>query len=74
MKQDLRRSTSSPTSLKVNKILTTIDADLIKSLQATLSVVCPRINSVMEEIGDLLNLLPPSGAMAGAYTMCDKLG
>lgn len=57
---------------EINKILTTIDADLIKSLQATLSVVCPRINSVMEEIGDLLNLLPPSGAMAGAYTMCDN--
>ena len=26
----------------------------------------------MEEMGDLMNLLPPSAAMAGAYTMCDN--
>lgn len=59
--------------VEINKILETTDSDLIKSLQATLSVVCPRINSILEEMGDLMNLMPPSAAMAGAYTMCDNM-
>jgi hypothetical protein len=58
---------------EINKILDTTDLDLIKSLQATLSVVCPRINSVLEEMVDLMNLMPASAAMAGAYTMCDNM-
>lgn len=57
---------------EINKILDTTDPDLIKSLQSTLSVVCPRINFILEEVGELANLLPPSAAMAGAYTMCDN--
>ena len=57
---------------EINKILDTTDADLIKSLQSTLAVVCPRISFILEEVGDLVNLLPPSAAMAGAYTMCDN--
>ena len=59
--------------VEINKILDTTDSDLIKSLQATLSVVCPRINSILEEMVDLMNLMPPSAAMAGAYTMCDNM-
>jgi phage tail sheath protein FI len=58
---------------EINKILDTTDLDLIKSLQATLSVVCPRINSILEEMVDLMNLMPASAAMAGAYTMCDNM-
>jgi len=58
---------------EINKILDTTDAGLIKSLQATLSVVCPRINSILEEMVDLMNLMPASAAMAGAYTMCDNM-
>jgi phage tail sheath protein FI len=57
---------------EINKILDTTDSDLVKSLQATLAVVCPSIISIMEGMGDLMNLLPPSAAMAGAYTMCDN--
>ena len=57
---------------EINKILDTTDHDLIKSLQSTLVVISPKINSIMEEMGDLMNLLPPSAAMAGAYTMCDN--
>lgn len=57
---------------EINKILETTDSDGIKSLQSTLSVVCPKINSIIEEISSLMNLMPPSAAMAGAYTMCDN--
>jgi len=57
---------------EINKILETTDADGIKSLQSTLSVVCPKINSILEEISSMMNLMPPSAAMAGAYTMCDN--
>ena len=57
---------------EINKILDTTDDDLIKSLHSTLLVISPKINAVMEEIVDMMNLLPPSPAMAGAYTMCDN--
>lgn len=57
---------------EINKILETTDSDGIKSLQSTLSVVCPKINSIIEEISSLMNLMPPSAAMAGAYAMCDN--
>jgi hypothetical protein len=58
---------------EINKILDTTDADLIKTLHATLTVVSPKINSIMEDMGDMMNLMPPSAAMAGAYTMCDNV-
>ncbi|GGE40980.1 phage tail sheath family protein [Psychroflexus planctonicus] len=58
--------------LEINKILETTDKDLINSLQSTLSIVCPKLNSILEEVGDMINLMPPSPAMAGAYTMCDN--
>lgn len=57
---------------EINKILDTTDGDLIKSLHSTLLVISPKLNAVMEEIVDMMNLLPPSPAMAGAYTMCDN--
>lgn len=57
---------------EINKILDTTDDDLIKSLHSTLLVISPKLNAVMEEIVDMMNLLPPSPAMAGAYTMCDN--
>jgi uncharacterized protein len=58
---------------EINKILDTTDHDLINSLQSTLAVVCPKINAILEEIGSSMNLMPPSAAMAGAYTMCDNM-
>jgi hypothetical protein len=57
---------------EINKILTTTDKDLIKSLQSTLTVISPKINSILEDMKEKMNLLPPSPAMAGAYTMCDN--
>jgi phage tail sheath protein FI len=41
-------------------------------LHKTLSAVCPLYNKVLAGIQHKLNLLPPSGAMAGIYTMVDN--
>lgn len=41
-------------------------------LHKTLSAVCPLYNSVLAGIQQKLNLLPPSAAMAGIYTMVDN--
>jgi phage tail sheath protein FI len=41
-------------------------------LHKTLSAVCPMYNKVLIGIQHKLNLLPPSGAMAGIYTMVDN--
>jgi phage tail sheath protein FI len=59
--------------VEINKILEVTDKDLIKTLQSTLTVVSPKINSIMDDMGEMMNLLPPSAAMAGAYTMCDSV-
>ncbi|MGK0412778.1 MAG: phage tail sheath protein FI [Polaribacter sp.] len=59
--------------VEINKILEVTDKDLIKTLQSTLVVVSPKINSIMDDMGEMMNLLPPSSAMAGAYTMCDSV-
>jgi phage tail sheath protein FI len=41
-------------------------------LHKTLSAVCPLYNQVLAGIQHKLNLLPPSAAMAGIYTMVDN--
>ena len=56
---------------EINKIPETTDPDAIASLNSTLTVISPKLNLVLDEISDMLNLLPPSPAMAGAYTMVD---
>lgn len=58
--------------LEIAKILETTDANQIKSLQATLKVISPLLNSVLADITDVLNVMPPSAAMAGAYAMVDQ--
>lgn len=57
---------------EIAKIATTKDADLIKSLQSTLSVISPKLNAILIDIADELNTLPPSPAMAGLYCMVDN--
>lgn len=57
---------------EIAKINDATDADTIKSIQSTLKVVSPKINGILEDMQDMINLMPPSAAMAGAYTMCDN--
>jgi len=57
---------------EVAKIGDITNADAVKSLQSTLKVVSPAINAIVEDMGGMINLMPPSAAIAGAYTMCDN--
>lgn len=54
------------------KIETASTKEEITSLQATLKVVSSKLNSILTDISETLNLLPPSAAMAGVYTMVDS--
>lgn len=54
------------------KIDTAASSEEISSLQATLKVVSPKLNAVLQEIAESLNLLPPSSGMAGIYAMVDS--
>lgn len=44
----------------------------ISSVQATLKVVSPKLNSVLSEIIESLNVMPASSGMAGIYAMVDS--
>ncbi|MDA7712140.1 phage tail sheath family protein [Flavobacteriaceae bacterium] len=57
---------------EIAKIAEDNDSDAIKSLNATLTVISPKLNMIIAEISEMLNVMPPSPAMAGAYTMVDS--
>ena len=57
---------------EIDKIIETTDADAVNSLNSTLTVISPSLNLILSEISEMLNVLPPSPAMAGAYTMVDS--
>ncbi|TAJ12201.1 phage tail sheath family protein [Marinilabiliaceae bacterium JC017] len=52
-----------------NDALKGVDKEL---LNKTLIQVSPMFNTILKEIKDQLNLLPPGAAMAGIYTMVDN--
>lgn len=54
------------------KIESANSKDEVTSLQATLKVVSPKLNAILGEIAEFLNLLPPSSGMAGIYAMVDS--
>ncbi|MBL0295657.1 MAG: phage tail sheath family protein [Betaproteobacteria bacterium] len=56
---------------EVNKI-TTATAGEAGPLAASLVTISPFYNTVLREMAKRLNLLPPSAAMAGVYTMVDN--
>lgn len=56
---------------EINKITEDNDADAVKSIHSTLTVISPKLNMIMTEMSEMLNLMPPSSAMAGAYSMVD---
>ena len=57
---------------EIAKITSTTEPDLIKSLQATLTVISPKLNAILGDMADELNILPPSAAIAGLYCMVDN--
>ena len=50
----------------------TLGEDEKALLDKTLVTISPLFNTVLKELKDKLNLLPPSAAMAGIYTMVDN--
>jgi phage tail sheath protein FI len=44
----------------------------VSSLQTTLKAVSPRLNGLLGDIAEALNVLPPSAGMAGIYAMVDN--
>ncbi|MBN2527983.1 MAG: phage tail sheath family protein [Deltaproteobacteria bacterium] len=54
------------------KDLSDDDAAARVLLNKSLIVMSPLYNTILKDIKNLLNLLPPSGAMAGIYTMVDS--
>ncbi|PSL27564.1 phage tail sheath family protein [Chitinophaga ginsengisoli] len=54
------------------KAIATPDANAKKNYHQSLKASSPVYNSILEEIRSNLNELPPSGAMAGIYTMVDS--
>ena len=56
---------------EIAKITEENDADAVKSIHGTLTVISPKLNMIIAEMSEMLNLMPPSSAMAGAYAMVD---
>ncbi|MCK9182472.1 MAG: phage tail sheath subtilisin-like domain-containing protein [Fibrobacteraceae bacterium] len=48
------------------------DEGAVQTLHRTLSVILPKYSQILQLVRDQLNLMPPSGAMAGIYTMVDN--
>jgi len=56
---------------EIAKIVTASTANDITSLQATLKTISPKLNGILKDMVDFLNILPPSPGMAGVFTMVD---
>ena len=69
---DVSASRAEAITAEIQKITGENSADDVITLNATLLAVSPKLNLLIAEISDMLNLLPPSAAMAGAYTMVDN--
>jgi len=51
--------------------LSSAEGDQVESLQSTLKTISPRMNAILKDMGEMLNVLPPSAAIAGIYSMVD---
>lgn len=56
---------------EVSKVTTATAAE-VGSLQSTLKTISPRLNGILADMADYLNVLPPSAGMAGIYAMVDS--
>jgi uncharacterized protein len=57
---------------EIAKIDTAKTKEEISSIQSTLKAVSPKLNGILAESLEVLNLLPPSSGMAGVYAMVDS--
>ncbi|MEL7001726.1 MAG: phage tail sheath C-terminal domain-containing protein [Bacteroidota bacterium] len=57
---------------KINEEIDKVGDDLDEGLHDTLLVISPLYKAIMGEIRNQLNVIPPSGAMAGVISMVDN--
>ena len=69
--ENITESRAEGINAEINKITEDNDDDAVKSIHSTLTVISPKLNMIMTEMSEMLNLMPPSSAMAGAYSMVD---
>ena len=69
--ENITESRAEGIKAEINKVLEENDSDAITSIHSTLTVISPKLNMIITEMSEMLNLMPPSSAMAGAYTMVD---
>ena len=56
---------------EIAKIETVAPED-VGTLQATLKTISPRLNGILADMADFLNVMPPSAGMAGVFAMVDS--
>jgi phage tail sheath protein FI len=69
--ENITESRAEGIKAEINKVLEENDSDAVTSIHSTLTVISPKLNMIITEMSEMLNLMPPSSAMAGAYTMVD---
>lgn len=57
---------------EIAKIATAGSSNEVSSLQATLKTISPKLNGILKDMVDFLNVLPPSAGMAGVFAMVDS--
>lgn len=58
--------------VEIAKISTAKTAAEISSTQSTLKTISPKLNGILKDIVDYINVLPPSSGIAGIYAMVDN--
>ena len=69
--ENITEASAEGINAEIAKITEENDADAVKSIHGTLTVISPKLNMIIAEMSEMLNLMPPSSAMAGAYAMVD---
>ena len=69
---DITEARAEGIKAEIAKIADTTESDAIQSLKGTLSAISPKLNLVLETISTMINVMPPSSAMAGALSMVDS--
>ena len=68
----VRESRAELIKAEIAKIATASTAVEILLLSDTLKVISPTFKSILSDMREILNVLPPSAAMAGVYAMVDN--
>ena len=68
----IRESRAELVKAEIAKIATASTAVEILLLSDTLKVISPTFKSILSDMREILNVLPPSAAMAGVYAMVDN--